>query len=129
MKDFPFKISATSIEIRGLRIFARHGLFPQEQAVGNDYIIDATLAFDASQAIHDDLIGHTIDYGSAVSVIRTEMAIHSDLLENVAGRMARKLLSSFPLLESGTITITKIKPPIPSSQVEGIAFTLSFGRE
>ncbi len=122
------KITDTAIDIRGLRVFARHGVLPQEQAVGNEYLVDATLCFDATEAMACDIIDHTLNYASAVEVIQTEMAIHSDLLEHVASRIVHALCDTFAILDSGSVTITKVKPPF-AGQLDGVSFTLHFTRE
>lgn len=121
-------ITRTYIRISGLRVFARHGVLPQEQAVGNDYLIDATLGYDAAQAMQSDVIDHALNYASAVEVIKTEMAIHSDLLEHVARRIALALTRTFDALDSGTLTITKLKPPF-AGQLDGVSFTLEWQRQ
>ncbi len=123
----PISITNTAIHISGLRIFANHGLLKQEQVVGNEYLIDATLQFDARQAMIDDKINNTINYATAVKIIQQEMTIHSDLLENLAQRIATALIDAFPILEGGSISITKIKPPF-SAQLNGITFSCSFTR-
>lgn len=120
-------ITSTAIQIKGLRVFAHHGVLPQERAVGNEYLVDATLVYDAAQAMNSDVIDHALNYASAVEVIRTEMKIDSDLLESVALRVANALTDTFDALDSGSVTITKVKPPF-AGQLDGVSFTLEWTR-
>lgn len=121
------QITSTSVKISGLRIYARHGVLPQEKTVGNEYVIDCELFYDARQAMESDVIDHALNYASAVEVIKAEMKESSDLLEHVAGRIARALDSSFEALDSGCLTLTKLKPPFPG-QLDGVSFTMQWRR-
>lgn len=114
-----------SIEINGLRLFARHGVMEQEKHVGNLFEVTAEIFYPFEKAMEEDQLEHTLNYAEAVEVIRSEMEISSLTLEHVAGRIRQALLTRFPLIEGGSIKITKITPPI-SAELDGVAVKISW---
>lgn len=110
-----------SIEISGLRFHSRHGVLPQETLVGNDFIVDLRLDFDAAEAMRTDSLGATINYAEVIAATAEEMAEASQLLEHVAYRIRERLRRDYPRLRGGMIRIAKPAPPI-ACQLEGVAF-------
>lgn len=119
------KITKTSITVRDIEVFARHGVLAQEKVVGNEYFVTVTLDFDASRAIVSDDVGATVNYAAVVDVVRATMCIPSALLEHVTGRIIAKLVETFPSVLSGTVTVTKRHPPF-ATPTAGASFTASF---
>lgn len=119
------KITQTYITLDRLHFFARHGVMEQERTVGNEFEVSATLAYDASRAIDNDDVADAVSYADAVMIISREMSQPSALLEHVAGRIARALLDGLPALSGGTVTVTKLHPPIPEQAVSA-SFTVAF---
>lgn len=102
----------TSIEINELKIFARHGVFPQERKCGNLYSISLSLAYPAEAAAMNDALDGTIDYSEAVEIVAREMKQPSALIEHVAWRIRLALLKRWPEIEGGYIRLEKLAPPI-----------------
>lgn len=127
-----------TIELEKMRFYARHGVFPQERAVGNWFEVSVSLTYeaDADMAPDDNLAG-TINYARVAEIVTHEMAIPSQLLETVALRIRRALLDAFassasaassaatvatagtavatdasPVITSGSIRVAKITPPL-----------------
>ena len=100
------------IFISKLRFHAYHGVLVQEQTVGNDYQVDLSMKTDISKAVESDNIGDTVNYGEVCEIVKQEMAIHSDLMEHLAGRIARGILQQFPCIRELIIKITKLNPPL-----------------
>ena len=68
------------IFLQNLRVYAYHGVSPQEQLVGNEYTIDLRLQVDFQQATITDDVTDTVNYAEVVSSIRDEMSRPSQLL-------------------------------------------------
>lgn len=114
-----------TVEINGLRLHARHGVLAQERQVGNIFEVTARLVYPMERAmLHDDLDG-TLNYAEAVGVIRKVMAEPSALLEHAARRIYEALMARFPLIESGSIRVAKITPPIPA-ELDSVAITVEW---
>ena len=119
------KIADTYITISGLRVFARHGVMPTERLVGNDFTVDAVLYYNAAKAMDDDEINQAVNYAEAVKIIQQTMNQSSRLLEHVTGRIIRALTAAFPAITRGTVTVTKLNPPV-AAQLAGTSFTATF---
>lgn len=100
------------VVLQGLRIFAYHGVMPQEKEVGAYFIIDVRLDTDFSHAMETDELEGTISYADVYDIIRREMAIPSKLLEHVGGRIVKALRSELPNINKVYIRILKENPPI-----------------
>ncbi|MDE5668281.1 MAG: dihydroneopterin aldolase [Duncaniella sp.] len=114
-----------TVEINGLRIFARHGVLPQERQVGNLFEVSAHLVYPMDRALeHDDLDG-TLNYAEATEVITDVMSEPSALLEHVAMRIKNALTDRFPLIEGGSIRVAKITPPI-AAELDSVAIKIEW---
>jgi dihydroneopterin aldolase len=100
------------ITLSRLRIYAYHGVFAEERALGNTFIISLRLGYDVSRAAQTDLVSDTVSYAEVCDVVRAEMAIPSQLLEHVCGRIVRRLFADFPAVRSVDITLDKCRPPM-----------------
>ncbi len=122
------KIKSTVLNLTGLKFHAFHGVLDQEKKVGGEYIVDIQLENIGTRAAETDNLDDTVNYASIIDTVKVEMAQPSELIEHVAGRIARSILNRFPSVNSGTVSITKVHPPVPSV-MSGAKFTLIFERD
>ena len=101
-----------AIKIDGLRIYAYHGVDPQEAIVGAWYTVSITMNADATAAVLSDDLDGTVNYAKVADIVKQQMLVRSALLEHVAGRIAQSLLNEFPTLQSVTVTVSKENPPV-----------------
>lgn len=107
-------VEKSQISLNKVRIYAYHGVLPQEQTVGGWYNVTVTFDYDFTKAIVSDNVEDTIDYSAVLKLIKHEMSIPSKLLENVAGRIGVALFSNFPKITDLEISVTKENPPMGS---------------
>ncbi len=100
------------IHLKGLKLYAYHGVLPQENQVGAEYTIDLRLKTDFAQAAETDRLEGTVNYAEVFSAVKKEMSIPSQLLEHVACRIARRLLDDFPTISEVNIALYKQNPPM-----------------
>lgn len=100
------------VSLKQMRVFARHGVLPQEQATGGEYVVSLSVRVDFSKAMLTDSIDDTVNYARLVQVVKDEMAIPSQLLEHVAGRIAKKVCGNFPNVDELWVEIEKVNPPL-----------------
>lgn len=98
--------------IKGLRIFAHHGVMPQENTIGAYFTIDVSIETDFSYAMETDSLEGTISYADVHAVIKREMAVKSKLLEHVGSRIANAILNEFPQSKSVWLRLLKENPPM-----------------
>lgn len=113
------------ISLEGLRIYAFHGVLEQERRVGNLFTVDVTLAYPpALRAVDDDDVGHTLNYAELAAVVHDVMAVPSQLIEHVAGRLRAAVMTRWPEVTGGCIRVCKPAPPIGGASLDGAAVTL-----
>lgn len=100
------------IFIAGLRMRACHGVLPQERIVGGDFEVNLSVEYDISRAMATDDVADTLSYADLSDLVRREMAVPSNLLEHVAGRIAKAIIERWPQVQSVSLSITKLNPPM-----------------
>lgn len=120
--------TANYIHLKGLKLYAFHGVLPQENIIGANYTLDARLKTDFTPAAEDDVLEGTLNYAEVFQIIRQEMAVPSRLLEHVVGRMARHLFDHFPTLTEVTLALYKENPPM-GADCEKVGVEATFRRE
>ncbi|HEX4877134.1 MAG TPA: dihydroneopterin aldolase [Chitinophagaceae bacterium] len=103
--------SIITIELRGLRFHAYHGLFEEEKVAGNEFQVDLFVNYEPSEKVINDIAG-TINYADIFQLVSRQMKKRRDLLETVAMDIAENIKENYSLVKSIDITITKINPPI-----------------
>ncbi len=102
----------TNIFLNDVRIYAYHGVLPQERTVGGWYSVWVDVDYDFTRALETDNVDDTLDYSKMLAVVNEEMSVPSNLVEHVAGRIAKALFKSFPDIDSAEIKIVKENPPM-----------------
>lgn len=100
------------IELCGMRFFAHHGCFHEEKVIGNHFVVDFEVWTDTRAASLSDSLDDTLNYQCIYDMVKEEMAVSSNLLEHVAGRILRRFRESFPHVEHARISIAKLNPPL-----------------
>ncbi|MBR5178163.1 MAG: 2-amino-4-hydroxy-6-hydroxymethyldihydropteridine diphosphokinase [Lachnospiraceae bacterium] len=100
------------IHIRRLEIFANHGVIPEENTLGQKFIISADLFMDLKKAGKTDDVSKTVHYGQAAVLIKqiSEKSVFK-LIEKLAEEIADALLKKFPV-EKVKVTIEKPWAPV-----------------
>ncbi len=100
------------IKIYGLSFFAYHGVFEEEKITGQEFIIDCEYEIDTSGC--NDELEKTVNYGQcSMDIVEFCTNNRFDLLETLAGNLAKYLLKKYRLMNSLTITVHKPNAPIP----------------
>ncbi|NIA24976.1 MAG: dihydroneopterin aldolase [Gammaproteobacteria bacterium] len=100
------------IKLDGIRVFAHHGVFPEERQAGQTFVIDVTMHLDLEPAVTTDDLTATIDYGALAQAIHDRVADESwGLIERVAGRVA-DLVMEDKRVEVVEVTVHKPEAPI-----------------
>lgn len=122
------KLEKSTIFLKNLRFHAYHGVMEQERVVGNDYVVNVRMEVPVDEALKSDRVEDTVSYAEVFEIVRREMAVPSQLIEHVSGRMAHALEEAFPQTESVTITIIKVNPPMGVDS-DGAGVELTFKKE
>jgi dihydroneopterin aldolase len=115
------------ILLEGMEFFAYHGVYQEERETGQNFSVDLEILADYSKACHSDKLEDAIDYVQVYELVKSEMAIPSSLLENVAQRIIDSIQKDFEQIEGIKVKITKLHPPI-SGKLKGIGIELTFNK-
>lgn len=100
------------IIIKGLRLYAYHGVMELERKVGAYFTIDCEVETDMHEALESDFVSDTISYADLYETIKREMATPSFLVEHAAGRIVKAILAEYPKVQSVRIRLLKDNPPM-----------------
>jgi dihydroneopterin aldolase len=101
------------ILIKDLKLYAFHGVNPEEKVQGQHFLLDIEAEIDLSKAGITDDLQDTVSYAKIIKTVRRVFTEEiNDLLERAAQRVADTLLTEYPLLESVKILLKKPEAPI-----------------
>ena len=91
------------------------GVLPEEQERKQPFGFEFDLYLDLSQAGDDDDLTSTANYGAVVDLLVERLASERfQLLERMATRAIELIFDETPLIESITMTVRKLRPPVAS---------------
>lgn len=114
------------IELENMSFHARHGCYDLEKVVGNRFLVDVSLEVEAGAAAAGDDLAKSVNYLTVYETVAAQMALPSNILENVAWRIIESLRARFPQIDKATVKVSKLAPPL-GGKVEKVSVTLSDG--
>jgi 7,8-dihydroneopterin aldolase/epimerase/oxygenase len=100
------------ISIVGLRARGRHGVYEQERAHGQEFVVDAVLWLDTTAAAAADDLSLTADYGALAD--RLAQIVGGEpvaLIETLAARLAAACLAD-SIVQEAEVTVHKPHAPV-----------------
>jgi dihydroneopterin aldolase len=108
---------SVTIELRGLRLHGRHGVYPHEKEQGQDFVFDVQL--DVGDRGLSDRLEDAVDYSEVASTVQEVSDARSyDLLEALATAVADELLRRFGA-ERAIVRV--MKPAVKPGGLDGTA--------
>lgn len=105
---------ADRIELRGLRIRGRHGVFEHERRDGQEFVVDITVWIDLAQAAAGDDLADTYDY-SVLAQLAADVigGTPRNLIETVGAEIADDVIKDERV---HAVEVTVHKPQAPIAQ-------------
>lgn len=101
------------IHIKDLEVYAKHGVFPEENVLGQKFLISADLYTNTREAGKTDDLTKSIHYGEVSHRIKAFMESHTYmLLERVVEELAEDLLLHVEHLQKVRLELKKPWAPI-----------------
>ncbi|OBJ88389.1 dihydroneopterin aldolase [Mycobacterium asiaticum] len=104
---------ADRIELRGLTVRGRHGVFEHERRDGQDFVVDITVWMDLAAAAASDDLSDTYNYAElaqlAVDIVG---GTPRNLIETVGANIADEVIKD-ERLHAVEVTVHKPQAPIP----------------
>ena len=108
-------MSDDRIRLEGMVFYGFHGVEPAEREVGQRFVVDLEVDLDLRAAGASDDISDTVNYSRLYRAVQEVAEGPSrNLLENLADRIAQRVLSGFGV-ESVRVRVKKPEAPIRGS--------------
>lgn len=114
------------VSLEGVRFFAFHGFYPEEQVLGTEFILDIDASLDVFDNGKDDL-ANTVNYVRLFEIASEEMKITRKLIETVAHSILERIRHEFLAVQTIRVSIRKLNPPM-GAEVKNSAIELVFKR-
>ncbi len=96
-----------------LAVFAHHGALPQEQQLGQRFLVSVTCETDLAAAGETDDLKQTVSYAAIADlVVSVATQRRFRLIEGLAEAIAAALFAAFPSVQAATIRVEKPGAPI-----------------
>ena len=106
------------IVLEGMRFYGFHGVNPEEQALGQEYLVDLAVELDLTRPGKSDRLEDTVSYTHLYRVAQTVIEGESrNLLEAAAQTIADRVLAEFPV-QAVTVAVKKPRPPVRGSAIK-----------
>ncbi|MHB9094133.1 MAG: dihydroneopterin aldolase [Eubacteriales bacterium] len=103
------------IILSGMQFYGRHGVFPEEKAMGQKFIIDVELFLDLKRAGISDDIANTPNYADIYAIIKNATTQNNyNLIEALAEAIAQEILSACHIDQ---VVVRVRKPHAPISGI------------
>lgn len=103
------------IIMKGMQFYGRHGVFPEEKAMGQKFIIDLKMSLDLSKAGTTDDLAHTPNYADIYADVKNITTQKNfNLIEALAEEIADHILAHYPIEK------IKVKVKKPHAPISGI---------
>lgn len=116
------------IRLENVRLYGFHGCLKEEEMIGSDYRVDLEVRADLEAASMSDQLSDTVDYVHLQRIIREEMAKRTKLIETVAARILDRVMAELPVVETSSVSVSKINPPI-GGDVQQVTVSLDRSRK
>jgi 7,8-dihydroneopterin aldolase/epimerase/oxygenase len=103
------------ITLQGMRFYAYHGVHPEEQIIGTNYMVDLdieTEGKDSHAAAASDNITKTINYETVYEIVAIEMRKPNKLLETLAYKIIVGCKRQFGGIKTIRVRVHKQNPPL-----------------
>jgi dihydroneopterin aldolase len=111
-----------------MEFYGYHGVFPEENRLGQRFAVDLTVSLDLKKAGETDDLDYSVNYGELYQVCKEIVEGKPyKLVESVAEKIACSLLQQFPLIEEVKVKVIKPDPPIPG-HYRSVAVEITRGR-
>ncbi len=103
----------TVLFIDNLEVFANHGLFEEENKLGQKFIFDIECELNYKKAMFSDEMTDSISYADiAEVVVETATTNTFNLLERLAGEILKNIFTEFSQIVNINLKINKPGAPI-----------------
>lgn len=113
------------MSLNGMRFYGYHGVFPEENKLGQHFFVDVELKLDLSKAAKTDEYEHALDYSKVYTFIENIVEGKPfKLIEALTEHLAHQILEHYTMVGEVTIRLTKPNPPF-KVQFDGVTIEMT----
>jgi len=111
--------------LKGLRFYGYHGVFPEENKLGQHFYVDLELKMDLSKAAETDDYEHALDYSKLYTFIENIVeGPPFKLIEALTAHLANQIVEHYTMVDEVTVRLTKPNPPF-KVQFDGVTIEMT----
>ena len=111
------RVNMDKIIVKNLKVFAYHGVNPEEKEDGQNFVLDIDAYVDINVPCVTDNVDDTVSYAKIIKeTVKIFTSQKDDLLERAAQRVADGLFEAFGKIEKLRILLKKPEAPINPRQ-------------
>jgi dihydroneopterin aldolase len=97
-----------------MAFYGRHGVLPEEKALGQKFFVDAYLGLPLKKSGETDDLNFSVNYGAIYETIKHIVTNECfDLLEALAERLCNEIFDAYPQVAEIKIRVKKPEAPVP----------------
>lgn len=98
--------------LKRMAFYGYHGVFPEENKLGQKFYVDLDLRLDLSRSGRSDDVGDTVNYAEIHALVKQIVeGPPSKLIEALAEKIASAILGTYTIIHTATVAVTKPNPP------------------
>lgn len=114
------------ILLEGMRFYGYHGVHPEEQRLGQRFVVDVTLAVNLQRAGERDDLDATVSYSAAYGEIRRVIEGEPRrLIEAVAEEIAAAMLRLDERVQRVQVRVAKPEAPVKGAILDTVAVRIT----
>jgi len=96
--------------------YGYHGAYPEENRLGQQFVVDLDLRLDLAPAGRSDDLAKTVNYADVYALVkRIVQGPPVKLIETLAENIATAVLGSYTNINEATVSVTKPHPPFDAA--------------
>ena len=100
------------IALEGMQFYAYHGVYPEEQKIGTDYIVDVYIDTFVDKPAGSEELKDTINYETVYLICEAVMRHPAKLIETVASRISLGIKNNWGFIKEMKVRVRKMNPPL-----------------
>ncbi|MFC5704263.1 dihydroneopterin aldolase [Cohnella faecalis] len=100
------------MKLKRMVFYGYHGVFPEENKLGQQFFVDLDLRLDLGKAAESDDVNDTVNYAEIHALVKEIVqGPPVKLIEKLAANIAHGVLGTYTSINEATVSVTKPHPP------------------
>jgi len=101
-----------TMKLERIQLYGKHGVFPEENKLGQRFYVSLELKLDLSKAGETDDLQHSVNYAEVYGLVKSVVEGETfKLIEALAETIASRLLDAYAKIHEVTVRVVKPHPP------------------